>query len=410
MRNSHALRVGRKPPRRRAVSHHSREVPIIERSGTASRKRTRIGAAHKSRFIFASRISRVQVSELVTAWGQLPERFSMLLPPTSCRHVDVGAAKGVWAESGKSQPSASAALFRIVTRDVTGPWHNGLSGRLVFCEAVGRGGDTARTVWKAVGDVSGRPGSRAGLRRRGRAGRSTRAKGLPARGTRRQPSPRSPRPVHGPRRPLAPAHSTSHGHQLPGGRGTVVRAEATPAASGPRRVAHGAAETATGHQLRGPTTTAAAGPHCEHDGAPKTAASSAGSNTRRKPAPLAPAHVAATGGRSTKSGGERRGGARDCTAPSGTADGRASLSRFPPLEPGSGSSTSGAPTWPTCPAAPAGLLVRGYKGKEAGRLGPPDASPAVPQLQADPDSGPYEGESGTFRLDKLLRLQHNIEV
>src|ERR1035437_8318749 len=151
-------------------------------------------------------------------------------------------------------------------------------------------------------------------------------------------------------------------------------------------------------------------PHCQHDGAPKTAASSAGSNTQRKPAPLAPAHVAATGGRSTKSGGERRGGARDCSAPRGTADGRASISRFPPLEPGSGSSTSGAPTWPTCPAAPAGLLVRGYKGKEAGRLGPPDASPAVPQLQADPDSGPYEGESGTFRLDKLLRLQHNIEV
>src|SRR5450759_747623 len=39
---------------------------------------------------------------------------------------------------------------------------------------------------------------------------STRAKGLPARGTRRQPAPRPPRPVHGPRRPLAPAHSTSH--------------------------------------------------------------------------------------------------------------------------------------------------------------------------------------------------------
>src|ERR1035437_6872265 len=103
----------------------------------------------------------------------------------------------------------------------------------------------------------------------------------------------------------APATATgSHG-----GRGTVVRAEANPAASGPRRVAHGAAETATGHQLRGPTTTATAGPHCELDGAPKAAASSAGSNTRqRKPAPLAPAHVAATGSRSTKSGGRGRGG------------------------------------------------------------------------------------------------------
>ena len=75
---------------------------------------------------------------------------------------------------------------------------------------MGRGCDTGRAVWKAVGDVSGRPGSRAGLRRRGRADRSTRAKGLPARGTRRQPAPRPPRPVHGPRRPLAPAHSTSH--------------------------------------------------------------------------------------------------------------------------------------------------------------------------------------------------------
>jgi hypothetical protein len=62
------------------------------------------------------------------------------------------------------------------------------------------------------------------------------------------------------------------------------------------------------------------------------------------------------------------------------------------------------------PRGAIGLLVRGHMGKEAARLGPPDASPAVPQLQADPDSGPYEGESGTFRLDRLLRLQHNIEV
>ena len=45
--------------------------------------------------------------------------------------------------------------------------------------------------------------------------------------------------------------------------------------NGPPAPAHG-----------GPTTTATAGPHCELDGAPKTAASSAGSNTRRKPAPL----------------------------------------------------------------------------------------------------------------------------
>src|ERR1035437_7100434 len=120
MRNSHALRVGRKPPRRRAVSHHSREVPITERSGTASRKRTRIGAAHKSRFIFASRISRVQVSELVTAWGQLPERFSMLLPPAFCLHVMLARRRECGPKPGKSQPSASAASFVMsVVPDIT---------------------------------------------------------------------------------------------------------------------------------------------------------------------------------------------------------------------------------------------------------------------------------------------------
>src|ERR1035437_8277696 len=93
MRNSHALRVGRKPPRRRAVSHHSREVPITERSGTASRKRTRIGAAHKSRFIFASRISRVQVSGLVL-WqpGATPRAPSGLLAPGAGASQHTGAS------------------------------------------------------------------------------------------------------------------------------------------------------------------------------------------------------------------------------------------------------------------------------------------------------------------------------
>src|ERR1035437_5359544 len=104
MRNSHALRVGRKPPRRRAVSHHSREVPITERSGTASRKRTRIGAAHKSRFIFASRISRVQVSGLVL-WqpGATPRAPSGLLAP--------GA--GASQHTGASTATAATGLRRL---------------------------------------------------------------------------------------------------------------------------------------------------------------------------------------------------------------------------------------------------------------------------------------------------------
>ena len=188
--------------------------------------------------------------------------------------------------------------------------------------AVGRGGDTARTVWKAVGDVSGRPGSRAGLRRRGRADRSTRAKGLPARGTRRQPAPRPPRPVHGPRRPLAPAHSTNHDARSFAPKRTPLAAARWERARGAaghrfRHTTLGSGSTGSGSEstrrcrTKPATSSAAAVP--QHQ-----AASSAGSNTRRrKPAPLAPAHVAATGGRSTKSGGERRGGAE--TAPSQAA-------------------------------------------------------------------------------------------
>src|ERR1035441_3401308 len=139
--------------------------------------------------------------------------------------------------------------------------------------AVGRGGDTARTVWKAVGDVSGRPGSRAGLRRRGRADRSTRAKGLPARGTRRQPAPRPPRPVHGPRRPLAPAHRPQPRPPGPTEDGAPLFApKRTPLAAARWERARGAAATTPGPPApahSGPTTTATAGPHCEHDGAPK---------------------------------------------------------------------------------------------------------------------------------------------
>ena len=94
---------------------------------------------------------------------------------------------------------------------------------------------------------------------------------------------------------------------------------------GKRQRVHTAVQNETGHhlrrrsvargrQLRRTAATATAGPHPNTTGAPKAAASSAGSrNTQRKPAPLAPAHVAATGGRSTESGGRQRGGAE--TAP-----------------------------------------------------------------------------------------------
>jgi hypothetical protein len=113
----------------------------------------------------------------------------------------------------------------------------------------------------------------------------------------------------------APATATgSHG-----GRGTVVRAEANPAASGPQRAEHGGAPRPhRGRQLQRTAATA-------------TAARTANSTARRKQSRLlrwlqhaaetgtAPAHVAATGGRSTESGGRRRGGAetaRRCRKPS----------------------------------------------------------------------------------------------
>jgi hypothetical protein len=102
-----------------------------------------------------------------------------------------------------------------------------------------------------------------------------------------------------------------------GGRGTVVRAEANPAASGPQRAEHGGAPRPhRGRQLQRTATTPPrqrrARRTANTDGAPKTAASSAGSNTQRKPAPLAPAH-GNSGSRSKESGKRRRGGAE--TAP-----------------------------------------------------------------------------------------------
>src|SRR5450759_902246 len=91
--------------------------------------------------------------------------------------------------------------------------------------AVGRGGDTARTVWKAVGDVSGRPGSRAGLRRRGR---TRQHKGERVAGARNAPA-TSTTPAS-PGTWTAPPAGSSTQHQP---RRPVVRAEADSAGGGP---------------------------------------------------------------------------------------------------------------------------------------------------------------------------------
>ena len=79
------LSMGYRKARRlesRPAHDRSRDVAIPEGSGTASRKGPGFNAAHEVGYIFAPRISRVQVSGLVAAWGKLPERSSMLLPQT----------------------------------------------------------------------------------------------------------------------------------------------------------------------------------------------------------------------------------------------------------------------------------------------------------------------------------------
>src|SRR5450759_902244 len=140
---------------------------------------------------------------------------------------------------------------------------------------------------------------------------STRAKGLPARGTRRQPAPRPPRPVHGPRRPLAPAHSTSHDARSFAPKRTPLAAARWERARGAaghrfRHTTLGSGSTGRGSECaRRPTTTATAGPHYEHDGAPKTAASSAGSA-----AETGTASSGARGGHRRPVYGERRKAAR----------------------------------------------------------------------------------------------------
>ena len=84
--------------------YSSREVAITERSGTASRKRTRIGAAHKSRFIFASRISRVKVSGLVS-WQPGANSQSALRAG--------GSGAGASQHTGVSAATAATGLYRL---------------------------------------------------------------------------------------------------------------------------------------------------------------------------------------------------------------------------------------------------------------------------------------------------------
>ena len=168
--------------------------------------------------------------------------------------------------------------------DVTGPWHHGLSRVGSFREAVGRGCDTGRAGRKAVQGAS--PGRTAAAARQQRAKQCRRA---------------------GRAGTQAPATATgSHGGR-PG----------PPRQRRQRHRVHGEPSTAA-HSDH--TTTTTAGPALRtRRRAESRAASSAGSNTRRKPAPLAPAHVAATGDRSTESGKRRRGGAetaRRCREPS----------------------------------------------------------------------------------------------
>jgi hypothetical protein len=136
-----------------------------------------------------------------------------------------------------------------------------------------------------------------------------------------------------------------------GGRGTVVRAEANPAASGPQRAEHGGAPRPhRGRQLQRTATTPPrqrrARRTANTDGAPKTAASSAGSNTQRKPAPLAPAH-GNSGSRSKESGKRRRGGAetaRRCREPStATAAEPGERRRSPPRQRRAHSGNGGFP-------------------------------------------------------------------
>src|ERR1035437_6474537 len=154
--------------------------------------------------------------------------------------------------------------------------------------AVGRGGDTARTVWKAVGDVSGRPGSRAGLRRRPqhKGERVAGARNAPATSTTPAlPGTWTAPPVgsstqHQPRRPVVRAEADSAGGG-PVGEGTRRGGPPGPAHDvgeglhGKRQRVHTAMQNETGHQLPpppfrstrppapahgGPTTTATAGP------------------------------------------------------------------------------------------------------------------------------------------------------
>jgi hypothetical protein len=83
-----------------------------------------------------------------------------------------------------------------------------------------------------------------------------------------------------------------------------------------------------------------------------------------EPAQVFPANAAADDGRPRLDGVIAW--SRSRAVGGGAADGRPSLSRFPPLEPVSGPRSTGDVA--DLPGGASGLLVRDYKGKEADRL------------------------------------------
>src|ERR1035437_7472344 len=189
--------------------------------------------------------------------------------------------------------------------------------------AVGRGGDTARTVWKAVGDVSGRPGSRAGLRRRGQHKGERVAGAGNARPT--SPTPASPgtwiappagsSTQHQPRRPVVRAEADSAGGG-PVGEGTRRGGPPVPAHDagewlhGKRQRVHTAVQNETGHQLRR-RRSSAPGRQLQRTAAPpprQRQARTANSTARRKQSRLLRwlQHAAETGTASSGARGSHR--------------------------------------------------------------------------------------------------------
>jgi hypothetical protein len=185
-------------------------------------------------------------------------------------------------------------------RDVTGPWHHGLSRAGCFSDGRGTGrrhcSDRLEGRWRRLRPSREPRGTTAaGARRPQHKGeRVAGARNAPATST----TPASPgtwtappagsSTQHQPRRPVVRAEADSAGGG-PVGEGTRRGGPPVPAHDagewlhGKRQRVHTAVQNETGHQLRrrrsaapGPpapahgdhTTTATAGPHCELDGAP----------------------------------------------------------------------------------------------------------------------------------------------